>query len=149
MRKILIILLLLIACTATFGQGTVSEESLKAAFIYHFINFVEWNDSKENYYVCIPDDSALRDSVEETFQGKVVHGRKVVVTADTDTCHVLVSDHVPESPTTHTIGPLKNGALFEFRMVDHKLKFAVNSENIKKTQLKISSQLLKLAIREG
>jgi len=47
-----------------------------------------------------------------------------------------------------TIGSLARGALLEFRIVDNRLKFAIDPVRIKKSKLKISSQLLKLAILE-
>ena len=47
-----------------------------------------------------------------------------------------------------TIGPLSKGGMVDFRVGDHKLKFAVNMYNIKRSQLKSSSQLLKMAILE-
>ena len=38
--------------------------------------------------------------------------------------------------------------MIEFRTVNNKLKFAANPDLIKKSKLKVSSQLLKLAILE-
>jgi hypothetical protein len=67
-----------------------------------------------------------------------------------DACHVLVDNYMnmPFSDSTLTIGSLAKGALLEFRIIKNKLKFAVNMEKVKKCKLKISSQLLKLAILE-
>src|SRR5205085_2547043 len=123
-----------------------SEETVKAAFIFHFLDFVEWNDTETDYYVCVPDDTLLRNSVEESFKTKTIHNRKIRVVNRSSGCHILISDHIPKTDTTLTIGPLKKGALLEFRKIDNKLKFAASLDNIKKSKLKISSQLLKLAI---
>lgn len=148
MKKKILIILFLIICTVAYGQAMVSEESLKAAFIFRFINFVEWNDNQPDYIICIPDDEMLRDAVSQAFKGKMVNNRHIAVVKEKEACHILISDSVPLAPSMLTIGPLAKGALLEFRLVNNKLKFAINVERVKKSQLKISSQLLKLAILE-
>jgi len=149
MKKKILIILFLIVGTVARGQAVVSEESLKAAFIFRFLSFIEWSDETDRYFICIPDDEAFRASVEESLRSKAVNNRDVVVVAGADHCHILISDNVPQTDSVFTIGPLAKGALLEFRIVDNKLKFAVSLENIKKSHLKISSQLLKLAILEN
>ena len=130
------------------GESTVSENVLKAAFIYHFLNFIEWNDHLPNFNICIPQDRELRSAMEDSLKGKMVNQRNIVVFATSPVCHVVISDQVVPSENTLTIGPLKQGALLEFRLIDHKLKFAANVRKIKQSKIKISSQLLKLAILE-
>ena len=149
MKKRVLLILFLFIGTITHGQAIVSQESLKAAFIFQFIKFVQWTDEQPEYYICIPDDEAFRKTAQEVLQDKSVNDRKLVVVDRLDACHVLVTDHVPVTDTTLTIGPLAQGALFEFRVINNKLKFLTNPENIKKSKLKISSQLLKLAILEN
>ena len=145
-KKILIIILLLLVSPRAFGDATVSEDAVKAAFIFHFINFTEWNDGLPQYTVCIPDDAGLRREALEIFSGKVVNGRGILVTEGADSCHILVSEDAPFINSTLTIGQLNKGALFEFRIVGNKMKFAIDLDRIKQSKLKISSQLLKLAI---
>ncbi|MBP6342769.1 MAG: YfiR family protein [Candidatus Omnitrophica bacterium] len=148
-RKIQIILLaLLLSCNTSYGQA-LTKEDVKAAFIYHFINFTEWEVPTDGQYdVCIPDDRPLRETASMVFSGKIINNHKIFVKSGREGCHVLVSDNVPDSVNMLTIGPLSKGGMVDFRVVDHKLKFAVNMDNIKRSQLKISSQLLKMAILE-
>ena len=146
MKRIIILILCFLICTASYGQGKISEEALKAAFIFHFFNFVEWSDHQENFYVCIPDDEALREVAAQELADKIVNQRKVVVVEHSDGCHVLISNDPGQTETTLTIGSLNKGAMLEFRIIDHKLKFAISPQHIKESKLKISSQLLKLAI---
>lgn len=148
-KKIALVFLFWTICTTTHGQAIVQEESIKAAFIFHFINFSEWDDDATDYNVCIPEDETLRRAANDSLKDKMVDGRKILVVDKADTCHVLVSDSVPSTENMLTIGPLNKGALLEFRTINNKLKFAVNLENVKKSKIKISSQLLKLAILEG
>jgi len=149
MRKILIIFLLMTFCTRVFGDTEASEDAIKAAFIYHFISFTEWDDNDQNYYVCIPDDATLRETAREIFKGKSIKDHGIVVSNQSVGCHVLVSDNVPSTNSTMTIGPLSRGALFEFRLIDNKMKFAADFDKVKRFKFKISSQLLKLAILEN
>lgn len=153
MKKVLIIICLFLVLSSAVVTAEVpsniSEDKLKAAFIYHFISFTDWNDNLPNYYVCIPDDESLRRVTGELLQGKIINNRPIMVVNNSQFCHVLVSNEVSASPDTLTIGNLDKGAILEFRLINNKLKFAANMDNIKKTHLKISSQLLKLAILEN
>jgi hypothetical protein len=144
LRKISLLALLFV-CSLSYAE-TASEDDVKAAFIYHFINFTQWDDHQSAYYVCIPQDKTLRDSAQNLFRDKTINHRKIVVTDQQDSCHVLVSNDLPYTSSALTIGPLSKGALIEFRETNNKLKFAVNMDKVKNSKLKISSQLLKLAI---
>ncbi len=152
MKKNTLIVLLLFTLTVgttTHGQTAVSEEAVKAAFLFHFINFTEWKDGQDKYYVCIPEDERLRSAAERSLSRKMINGRRIEVTDRRRDCHVLVSDYMPATPdSTLTVGQLSRGALLEFRMIDNKLKFAVNPDKVQKSNVKISSQLLKMAILE-
>jgi hypothetical protein len=148
MRRALLIFILL-GCPFVHGNEIVSEEALKTAFIFNFLKFVEWNDARPTYDICIPEDDELRRTAAGLLEGKTLNDRQVTVVDRADRCHVLVSNDPPVSDTTLTIGPLNQGAMFEFTVVDHKLKFALNIDNVKRSKLKISSQLLKLAVKKG
>lgn len=145
MFKTLLLIAALFFSTISYGED-VSEEDVKAAFIYHFINFTEWEDKQAQYNVCIPDNRTLRETAAEMFGGKVINDHTIEVVNHAEVCHVLVSDFVPVTQSILTIGPLDKGALLEFRKVNSKLKFAANLAKIKGSKLKISSQMLKLAI---
>jgi len=145
MKKAVVIFMLL-GCLSANGAEIVSEESLKAAFIFNFLKFVSWNDDRPAYEICIPEDDDLREVATALLKGKTVNDRQIEVVNRTNDCHVLVASSFPNSDTTLTIGPLEQGAMIEFMAVDNKLKFAINIAHIRKSKLKISSQLLKLAV---
>ncbi len=147
--RLLTTFIFLIFLTGSIHAETpVEADSLKAAYIYHFLNFTDWNDNLNNYYVCVPDDDILKETVQDSLKGKTVNHRGVIVLSRSRFCHILVSDQPSATRSTLTIGSLNKGALLEFRVVKNKLKFAVNMDKIKNSRLKISSQLLKLAILE-
>ncbi len=144
----IILLALFLSCNTSYGQ-VLTKEDVKAAFIYHFINFTEWEVPTDGQYdVCIPDDRPLRETASLVFNGKIINNHKILVKGGREGCHVLVSDNVPDAVNMLTIGPLSKRGMVDFRVVDHKMKFAVNMDTIKGSQLKISSQLLKMAILE-
>ena len=149
MKKIISIFLLISICAKAYGQPVAPEEALKAAYIYHFINFIQWEDNLNSYYICVPDDNSLKEALETTLKGKIINNRSILILHQAQSCHVLISDNPPLSQNTLTIGPLDKGALLEFQRKDNKLKFAVNLEKVKKSKIKMSSQLLKLAILES
>jgi hypothetical protein len=148
MNKIFAILLsFMFVCVSARAQNLAAED-VEAAFLYHFINYTDWNDDQTEYYICIPDDVPLRRAAQNSLRDKVVNNRKVVVSERWEGCHILVANSIPANDTILTVGPLAQGALLEFRVVNNKVKFAANLKKIKESKLKISSQLLKLAILE-
>lgn len=141
-------ILLIFWTSSAHAQSAASEDDLKAAYIFHFIEFTQWHDKSNEYYLCVPDNEPFRKALNAVLNGKTVDNRRIVVKRTSEFCHILVSDNAAFMPETLTIGLLNHGALFEFRLAGHKLKFAIDRESIKKSNLKISSQLLKLAIME-
>lgn len=151
LRKIIAItsvILGLIVSPLSFAIESQSEEAVKAAFLYHFFNFIEWPNSKNDSYVlCIIDDPKLFTESQNAFSNKQVKGRKIqVVPHDEDACHIRISDSSAASTSNMlTIGALSDGAMLEFVIRDHKVRFVIDSQRIKASALQISSQLLKLA----
>jgi hypothetical protein len=145
-KKILLFIFLVTLTTTAFAQSA-RREDVESAFLFHFISYTEWDDNQTEYFVCIPDNASLRQTAEQSLGGKVVNNRKIEVVDRTEGCHILVSENIPNGQTTTlTIGPLARGALIEFRQIGNKVKFAANMDKIKESKVKISSQVLKLAI---
>ncbi|MBL8012671.1 MAG: YfiR family protein [Candidatus Omnitrophica bacterium] len=143
-----ILVLLTISCSAVYGASSITQEEVETAFIYHFLSYTHWEDDLRNYNVCIPEDQGLRNIADKILRNKQVNGRTISIVPKAGSCHVLISNVPSNNKNTLTIGLLSSGALMEFRIVDNKLKFAVDLEKLKNSNLKISSQLLKLAILE-
>lgn len=148
MRSSMTIILVSILVATTWAQSMeeLSEEGVKSAFIYHFINYTEWNDQSDRFRVCIPEDLIFRLRARRILEGKRIKKRFIEVTDEEDNCHVLVKNDPPWKEEVLLIGTLSRGAQIEFRNIDNKLKFAINPSKINLSKLKISSQLLKLAI---
>ncbi len=142
----IVLSLFLVFSLPAYAQAP-GREDVESAFLFHFISYTEWEDTEPEYYVCIPDNASLRKTAQKTISGKTVNSRKISVVDRREGCHILVSEDVPDGQsTTLTIGPLAKGALLEFRQVGNKVKFAANVDKIKESKVRISSQVLKLAI---
>lgn len=150
--------------------GEQLEYLVKAAFLYNFMKFVEWpktafkgDNAPIRVYVfgASPFGPAL-DSV----QGKKVGARTVRITVGEDlsaaeTCQMLfiarsspvpfrnILDRVKDKPVltvADTEGFCEAGGGIKFLIAGNKVRFEINQSAAKRAGLKVSSQLLKLAI---
>lgn len=178
MRKpfltILVYLLLVSFTPETNGAEPVPSYSVKAAFIYNFIKFVEWpttgfKDAQSPYVVGVIGKDPFGPDLKNAMANKTVNGRPIVVIPvsdeETRNCHALfvsnsekrrlkaILDRVTGSPIL-TIGETEEfaqiGGIINFVLEDNKVRFQINIEAAKRADLKIHSTLLNLAkvIRE-
>ncbi len=146
------------------------EYQVKAAFLYHFANFVSWPTSTfeatdGQLRICLIGDDPFGQILDRTFANKSVgeHAfdiRRNPPTTDLLHCHML---YVPDTELSSfskmrqhltkgevlAIGEtrefLEQGGMVQFFMKDSKVKFAVNPDAINETKLTVSSKLLRLA----
>lgn len=166
-RLLFIILVSLLTNTYALSQVSDQEASLKAAFIYNFTKYIQW-DEKENatsFVIGIIGNSGIRLPLEKIAQSNTVNGRKIIIRhfANPDAieyCNILfIPQKIPYSLSlilekinkgTLTVseepGFAKLGSAFNFIIKDDKLKFEANLKSIYAANVKVSSQLLKLAI---
>lgn len=172
MVAVLLFLLLEIASPAAGQQ--ISPSQVKAAFLYNFAKFVEWPpgtfaDDRAVITLCILNGEPLAEAVK-TLQGKEVHGRKIVVKQgpgleELKKCQIFFAS-ASEKPGLNKVMAVlryyrvltitdevddfaKLGGIINLMRVEDKIRFAISVENAEKCSLKISSQLLKLAILAG
>jgi hypothetical protein len=164
-----ICLLVLLTCSFTFpALQEDTEYDVKAAFIYQFTNYIDWDSliPGDQFIIGIMGNSPVNEQLNEIARTKTVKGKKIVIRQfdkpeEIGPCHILFiprkasfafSDILAkiESKGTLTItekaGYAKKGAAINFVEVDDKLKFEANPKSINDAGLKASSQLLKLAI---
>lgn len=146
-----------------------SESELKAAFIYNFANYVEWPNTAADaggaFVIGVYGDNSFAEQLDQTVSGKTVGGRRVEVrrfssTRDLKPCHILFISASEEGRTgrilsavkdwrTLTVGEAdrfaRNGGIIGFFMDEKKVRFEINPDEARKSGLKISSKLLKLA----
>lgn len=152
------------------AQSQVSEYQLKAAFLFHFAQFVEWpagalGPGDNPFLICIAGEDPFHGDLEEAVRGKfiaakVVRIRHIKQIQESAGCHVVFigkdeSGHLSQLIATLrnmpvlTVGEsenfLQSGGIIRFCMEDRKVRFEVNKEAAEAANLKISSRLLLLA----
>lgn len=158
-----------ISGNALSAPRAVEEYALKAALVLNFARFTEWPRSTfkgpdEPLNFCVLGDNVSKEDFDG-IEGKTVGSRPVRVNVAKmleldQSCHVVFITGVERtrlprimaalngSPTL-TIGEMTGfndaGGMINFININGRLKFGVNLSNITKSELKLSSRLLKLA----
>lgn len=161
--------LLLCGSAGASAEGPPAEWQVKAAHIYNFAKFVQWPEDafatpRAPLVLCIASGGA-RGGAFDAIDGKPVQGRDLRVRtgvrpADLKACHILF---VPESAgpavpdlfrvtgTSPTLivgeaeGFAAAGGSIGFVAHDERVEFEINPDAASRANLKISSQLLRMA----
>ena len=161
---------LLCIVTATgFAAGVCSaqdataqrEAQLKAAYVFNFIKFVNWDSGAltNTLDICFDGADDVREALAEATADKTVGTRKVAVHAvgpdSRQRCSVLfVASARPmatrwTSESALTIGDApgftQKGGIIRLYTESNRLRFIVNVGNARRAGVQISSNLLKLA----
>jgi hypothetical protein len=151
------------------AQGVPDEYRLKAAFLYQFPQFIEWPPSAvepaDSIQLCVSRPSPFGTALEELTRGETLHGRPLSVreiasSADLAGCHLLfvrgksgVTDALLKAAVGRpilTVGDsdrfLEAGGIIALKMVNRRVRFEVNIAAANGSGLRVSSQLLGLAL---
>lgn len=161
---------LALACPARDAAArdaqAVSEIQVRAAFLFNFAKFVEWQPDSGPIVIGIAGDAALGEVVADTVRGRTVAERRLEVRqlAATDSpegCHLLfIGNLSPDDASALlarvrgavlTVGAtarfLRDGGMVRIFIEDQRLRFQVNRRQTEAAGVKISSQLLSLAAK--
>ncbi|HEU5078874.1 MAG TPA: YfiR family protein [Opitutaceae bacterium] len=152
-------------------EPSFSEYKVKAAFIFNFAKYVEWppaafSNATSPIIVGVGADSPLYSELESLVRERHVAGRSLIVrtcenSIDAKAVHILFLDTASEerfAPLLHeggnpgilTVGDsqnfTENGGIIGFVEQTSKLRFKINLKEAERAHLKVSSQLLKLAV---
>ena len=159
------------ACSGTArAQSTVDEYHMKAAFLYHFAQLVEWpadspNEGGNSLLVCTLGDDPFHGELEDTVAGKhigsrILRIRHVRSLQNTSGCNVLFiskseGTRIPlllanlRNAPVLTVGEtddfLGDGGMIRWFLDGNKVRFEINRQAAESARLRISSQLLFLA----
>jgi uncharacterized protein DUF4154 len=151
-------------------NNPTSEYAVKAAFLFHFAQFVDWPDGTfqeagSPLVYCTIGADPFHGALEASLLGKKVgeHGfqvRHAKQVSEIQGCHVLfigdddkgklasVLETVKRSPIL-TVGEserfVNQGGMIGFSLEENKIRFEINVESAEKAQLRISAKLLALA----
>jgi hypothetical protein len=151
------------------SNGT-SEYEVKAAFLFHFAQFVEWpaetfKDAETPLTYCTMGEDVFRGALDESVMGKRINNRGLRVVhlrerEPIDGCQVLFIAAAPKGRQADelaianghpvlTVGEsehfTRDGGIIGFCMEEKKVRFEINLKVAEKAQLKISARLLALA----
>jgi hypothetical protein len=147
-----------------------SEYDVKAAFLFHFAQFVEWpaetfKNADAPLTFCTIGEDPFRGRLDESVKGKFIGKRALVVRhmkerEQIGSCQVLFLSAAEKkkqaeylsSANGHavlTVGETENftrqGGIIGFFLENNKVRFEINVETASKARLEISSRLLLLA----
>jgi len=141
--------------------------SLIAALSYNFAKYASWPENmvaKDTIELCY-FSTGLKNSFE-TLQQKSIYDKPVSVRQlssieQSNACHLVFVDsseraliqrlfiHLADSPVltvSDIAGFMDEGGMIEIIKVNNKFRFKVNTKQLDKARLKMSSQVLKLAV---
>lgn len=167
---------LLAFCAASHGTGAFGQEEgpseyqIKAAFLFHFAQFVDWpvdafKHADSPLIYCTLGEDPFHGVLDASLNGKTVGARALQVrhlrkVAEAQGCHVLFIGmeqrkgigaalaSLDRSPTL-TVGEAESfaaeGGMIGFCLEENKVRFEINVGAAERANLKISARLLALA----
>lgn len=149
---------------------SVSEDSVKAAFIYRFTDYVEWPATAlqgTQFKIAVLDDAKVAADLEHIVAGHQVKGRSAQVkiihrakeaadaqivflgSGDADAHRRFIAglNGHPVLIVTDEDQGLEEGSTVNFMLIDHRLRFEISLTAAARSGLKISSELLSVAAR--
>jgi uncharacterized protein DUF4154 len=158
------------AGSASAQALSANEYAVKAAFLFHFAQFVEWpegafREANSPLVYCTIGEDPFQGALEASFKGKVIGARSLEVrhlrgASEAHGCHVLfigkaTKQRLPDELASLKGNPVltvgeseqfvKENGMIGFCVEENKIRFNINLEAAKKANLKISSRLLTLA----
>jgi YfiR/HmsC-like len=164
-------LLTFAGATPTGAQGSSPVEyQVKAAFLFHFAQFVEWpeqtfKDANDPLTYCTIGNDPFRGSLDAALNGKTIGARPFRVLhfkqpQEIQDCQVLFvgaeeKKFLPailagvNGHSVLTVGEsehfVQDGGMIGFCLEENKIRFEINLEAAQKAKIRISSRLLTLA----
>jgi hypothetical protein len=166
---LLAVLLTFVGSETAWAQSPADEYHVKAAFLYHFTQLVEWpadasNEGGNSLLLCTLGDDPFHGELENTVAGKQIGSRTLrirhVKPQYTGGCNVLFISKSESNRFASLIANLRNapiltvgdddgfmhaGGMIRLFLDGNKVRFEINRKTAESARLKISSQLLLLA----
>jgi YfiR/HmsC-like len=169
--RLMVLSFLLLTAPAIRGKAESGDEEyqIKAAFLYHFAQLVDWPEMPEgpdnSLLLCTIGEDPFEGSLEATVAGKAVGTKAIRVrhlrqAEDMQACQILFLDkaqnkyiptllaglqNAPVLTVGETSGFLSAGGMICFLLVENKVRFAINLKAANSARIKIGARLLILA----
>ncbi len=153
---------------ASAADAQVSEDEVKAAFVFQFTRFVEWPEDQGGaspFVVAVVGADPSGVAVERALTGKMAHEQPIAVRRPSELpeaarARILFVGASEEASLGRILAAVdgravltvgespdfaQRGGMIGFRTVDNRVRFEINAEEAARAGLKISSEVLKLA----
>jgi hypothetical protein len=162
-----------LVCATGIGAQASGEYDVKAAYLYNFAKFVEWPaeafpSPDAPFAICVLGHDPFGRGLDDIVQGERIHDRPLVVRRlagwdDAELCHILfvsasVREDFDQLLGSHTFrrtltvsdvpGFLTAGGHIGFFLEGTSVRFAIHRGNVARTDLQISSKLMRVARQE-
>jgi hypothetical protein len=153
------------------SRADMSEASVKAAYLYKFLNYVEWPQvvfaqPDSPYVIAVMNADEIADELQRFVTGRHLNNRSLVVKKlrpgnALEGVHVLFIgaaeqarqpqllkqlQSLPVLTVTESVDALSQGSMINFRLIDDRVRFEISLEPVEKSGLKLNSRLLTVAI---
>ena len=148
----------------------ISEDQVKAAYLYNFAKFVEWPegsfpDASAPVRLCVLNDPSIGAQLSQIVKDKQISGRSIAVvpiqTAEQGrSCQILFINSAQNWQAEHVIkilqgasvltvgeatGFVEQGGIVNFVMENDQVHFQVNHKAATQCRLRMSARLLSVA----
>ena len=147
------------------GQGKPMHE-IHAMMLYNFTKYIQWPETSGEFVIGVIGDDNIYNTLNSWYNGKLKGNRKFKIVKfnsveeinKTDILYVAKTsskdfDQIKlKADTDNTLiitdksGLGKKGSNINFKMVNNRLAFELNKASIEASSLKVSSQLMSMAI---
>ena len=151
------------------AQTASKEYQVKAAFLFNFIQFVQWppmifTNTDEPFRIGVLGENPFDTALEETVQGETIGNHKIIVeraqaVGELANCQVIFISKSEKKHVTEILSALGTkpvlsvseiegfagrGGSINFYLEGSKVRFEINPAAAQRDGLKVSSQLLTL-----
>ena len=163
----LILFFLFIVSTNIFAQ--INEYAIKTSFIFKFAQYTEWPQLNNKYFtVAVIGENPFQDSLDEIAQKKIIKGKEIKIKyinsiSELDDINILfipksekklipeiikITKNKPILLISEVYKAASNGVHINFLInTSRKVRFNINTTSLKQSNLKMSSLLIKVAIK--
>lgn len=160
------LLMILISVPVVLGAQKVDVYALKSALVYNFVKFTQWPENSINTRIEICYFNDLYKPGLTLVAGKKIASYSISIRQidninDVDTCQLVYIDKSkrdilnrlflkvqgkPILTVSDIVGFYDEGGMIEITLSDNRLRFLINLDSVNKSNIVLSSQMLKLAI---
>lgn len=158
-------LAILVSIGQSFSQGRPMHE-IHSMMLYNFTKYIQWPDASGEFVIGVIGDNDVYKTLNTWYNGKLKGNRKFKIVQFNSVADVYSTDILYVAKTsskdfdaikeksdsqktlliTDKMGLGKKGSNINFKMVNNRLAFELNKASIDASSLKVSSQLMSMAI---